>query len=169
MGEYPLGEHYVIPGIRESYYGKFAVNLGVLLPCVWEVEWQKPAPDFVQEHDCSIRSRLSSLAFGTDEWFELTTDTSILATTLVQLFDKFGLPFLDQFPDYGSVLAHFEAHGDLPFRNPGRAALDAAIIAHHVGDLEKARQLFSRAHSTDHKGFRQHVFTLADRLGHNIA
>jgi hypothetical protein len=33
MGEFPIGD-YVIPGLRENLYGRFAVNLGVLLPCV---------------------------------------------------------------------------------------------------------------------------------------
>lgn len=169
MGEYPIGEHYVIPGIRESFYGKFAVNLGVLLPCVREAEWQKPAPDFVQEYYCTIRSRLSSLAFGTDRWFDLMPDTSTLATTLVQLFDRFGLPFFEQFPDYPAVLAYFEKHGDFPLQNSGRAALEAAIVAHHLGDVETAQRLFTQAHSTDHKGFRQHVSTLANRLGHRVA
>jgi hypothetical protein len=164
-----IGKHYVIPGIRESFYGKFAVNLGVLLPCVREAEWQKPAPDFVQEYYCTIRSRLSSLAFGTDRWFDLMPDTSTLATTLVQLFDRFGLPFFEQFPDYPAVLAYFEKHGDFPLQNSGRAALEAAIVAHHLGDVETAQRLFTQAHSTDHKGFRQHVSTLANRLGHRVA
>lgn len=169
MGQYPIGEHYVIPGIRENYYGKFTVNLGVLLPCIWDVERQKPVPDFVQEYCCTIRGRLASLAFGIDQWFELMPETSALAATLVQLFDKFGLPFLDQFPDYAAVLAYFDAHGDLPFQNTGRAALEAAIVAHHIGNSQKARCLFAKAHSTDHKGFRQHVSTLANRLGYRVA
>jgi hypothetical protein len=169
MGEYPVGEHYIIPGLRESFYGKFAVNLGVLLPCVREVEWQKPAPEFVQEHYCTIRSRLGSLAFGADHWFDLTSDTFTLATSLVELFDKFGLPFFEQFPDYPAVLAYFDSHGDLPFQNSGRAALEVAIVARHLGDMQRAQRLLAKAHSTDHKGFREHVSTLASRLGHQVA
>jgi hypothetical protein len=169
MGQFPIGEHYVIPGIRESFYGKFTVNLGILLPCVWETERQKSLPDFVQEYSCTIRERLSSLAFGTDKWFELTPDTSNLSATLVRLFDKFGLPFLDQFPNYAGVLNYFDAHGDLPCQNTGRAALEAAIVAHHLGELQKAQRLFARAQSTDHQGFRQHVSALATRLGYSVA
>ncbi len=169
MGEYPIGEHYVIPGIRESFYGRFAVNLGVFLPCVYETEWQKPVPDFTQEHFCTIRNRLGTLAFGTDKWFELTSDIPTLATTLVQLFDEFGLPFFEQFPDYHSVLSYYDAHGDLPFQNSGRATLEAAIIAHHLGHAHRSQQLLAKAHSTDHKGFRQYVSTLAHRLGHQLA
>src|SRR4051794_47026 len=48
MGAYPIGAQYVISGIRENYYGRFTVNLGVLLPCVFEIEEQKPLPIFVQ-------------------------------------------------------------------------------------------------------------------------
>ncbi len=169
MGEYPIGEGYVVPGLRENLYGKFTVNLGVLLPFVWETECQKPTAEFVQDHHCTIRSRLSTLAFGADSWFDLTADTAALATTLVQLFDRFGLPFLEQFSDYASVLAYFDEHGDLPFQNSNRAALEAAIIAHHLGELKRAKGLLERAHSADHKGFRQHVSKIACRLGHQVA
>ena len=169
MGEYPIGEHYVIPGFRESFYGRFAVNLGVLLPCVREVEWQRPAPEFVQEDYCTIRSRLSSLAFGTDRWFDLTPDTSTLADTLVQLIERFGLPFFDRFPDYLAVLAYFDAHGDCPFQNAARAGLEAAIVAHHLGDVQRAQSLLRQANSTDHIGFRKYVSALASRLGHQVA
>lgn len=34
-GQYPIGEGYEIPGLRESLYGYFTVNLGVHLPQVW--------------------------------------------------------------------------------------------------------------------------------------
>ncbi len=169
MGQFPIGEHYVIPGFRESFYGRFAVNLGVLLPCVCETESQKSVPEFVQEYHCTIRARLGSLAFGEDRWFELTADTSALATTLVQMLDKFGLPFFEQFPDYPSVLAYFEAHGDLPFQNSKRATLEAAIVAHHLGEGQRAQRLLAQAHTTDHKEFRQYVSVLANRLGHQVA
>ena len=105
MGAYPVGEHCEIPGFRENLYGMFTVNLGVLLPCVFEVDWQKPLPSFAKEYDCSIRERLGTLAFGSDEWFGLTSDSSAAATELVQLLDKLGLPFLEQFSTYEGVLA----------------------------------------------------------------
>ena len=169
MGGYPIGEHYVIPGIRESFYGKFAVNLGVLLPCVYETEWQKPVPSFAQEYYCTIRERLGCLAYGRDHWFELTSDSSTLATTLVQMLDKLGLPFLEQFLNYEAVLRYYETHGDLPSQNAGRATLEAGIVAHQLGDVAKSQQLLAKAHSTDHKGFRRHVSILASRLGHQVA
>src|SRR5574341_1083284 len=51
MGQYPIG-NYVIPGIRESGYGKFVVNLGVYLPCVSQIERGKREKRIFQEYDC---------------------------------------------------------------------------------------------------------------------
>ncbi len=30
-GQFPLGDKYVVPGLREDMYGKFTVNLGVFV------------------------------------------------------------------------------------------------------------------------------------------
>jgi len=167
MGEYPIGD-YVIPGFRESYYGKFAVNLGVLLPFVFQVENQRPPPDFVQEYHCTIRERLGMLAFEKDEWFEITSDTSPLATTVVDLLDKFGLPFFEPFQSYGDALSYYNAHGNFPFQNEGRASLEAALIAHHTGDESLSATLFAKAYATNHSGFQQHVAELAKRIGRTV-
>jgi Domain of unknown function (DUF4304) len=43
MGEYPIGQ-YAIPGTRESFYGRFTVNLGIMLPAVRDME-QRYAPN----------------------------------------------------------------------------------------------------------------------------
>ena len=169
MGAYPIGEQYVIPGIRESYYGRFTVNLGVLLPCVFEIEEQKSVPLFVQEPYCTIRTRLGSLAFGKDEWFEISSDTTASAIKLVQLLDRFGLPFFEKFPDYPAVLSYFDVHERFPFQTPDRSALEAAIIAHHLGNAKTAKRLFAKAYSSDHEGFRGHVSKLANRLEYKIA
>src|ERR1700709_1123710 len=61
MGEYPIGD-YVIPGLRESYYGKFAINLGVYLPCVFEIEGEPGPKRIVRDYHCEIRERLGALA-----------------------------------------------------------------------------------------------------------
>jgi hypothetical protein len=167
MGQYPIGD-YVIPGLRESFYGKFAVNLGVLLPCVYEVERQQSPPDFVQEYHCTIRQRLGLLAFGEDRWFEITQDTAALATDVVALLDRFGLEFFEQFQSYGDVLSYFKVHGDFPFQNAGRASLEAALVAHHVRDGPLSVSLFAKAYATKHEGFQQHVAELAKRVGHTV-
>lgn len=164
MGEYPIGEHYVVPGWRESVYGKFAVNLGVFLPCVYAAEWPGPAPAFISEAVCRIRDRLRTTPNGREVWFEIKSDTDALSKTLVRAFDQYGLPFLDRFRTYEDVLTYFEEHGDLPSSNETRATFEAGLIAHHLGDLEMARKYLSKAASSWHKGFNEHVTEIANRL-----
>ena len=165
MGAYPIGDHYVVPGVRESLYGKFAVNLGVLLPCVFEAEWKHPVSDFVQECQCTIRQRLGVLAFGEDQWFEIASDPSLTATSVVDLLERFGPRFFAQFQTYADVLVYYNEHGALPFQTAPRATLEAALIAHHVGNDALARSLFAKAYATDHEVFRHYVAELAERIG----
>ncbi|MEI9866409.1 MAG: hypothetical protein WDN00_18005 [Limisphaerales bacterium] len=96
------------------------------------------------EYECTIRQRLGSLAFG-DKWFEITDDIPSLARTIVNLFQNYGLDFLEQFQTYEDVLSHYQKHGKLPFQNPERASLEAALIAHHIGNAELAHSLFQKA------------------------
>ena len=166
MGEYPVGNNYVIPGLRESLYGQFAVNLGVMLPCIYDAEHTNEPPATIQEYHCTIRERLSCLAFGKDTWLELTPDTEALSSTIVDLLDRFGLPFFDQFQSYEDVLKFYDEHGDLPFQNSGRASVEAALIAKELGDDALAGSLFDRAYSHDHKGFKKHVAAIASKHGH---
>jgi len=165
MGAYPIGSSYVIPGFRDSYYGSFTVNLGVLLPIVGQLERQRAPKDFVQEYDCSIRARIGTLASGEDKWFEITSEAGDLAATVVGLLDRFGLEFFEQFKTYRDVLSYYETHGKLPFQTDGRASLEAALIAHHIGDEALARSLFAKAYAWNHLGFQQHVAELARRVG----
>jgi hypothetical protein len=167
MGAYPIGD-YVIPGFRESFYGKFAVNIGVLVPVIGQIEHGRETKDFVQEYDCSIRTRLGTLAFGQDSWFEITSSTGDLASTVVGLLDRFGLPFFEQFKTYLDVLSYYESHGGLPFQTSGRASFEAALIAHHLGDRTLATTLFAKAYGWNHKGFQQHVAEIAKRVGISV-
>lgn len=165
MGAYPVGEHYEIPGLREDLYGQFTVNLGVLLPCVFELDWKKSVPPFVKEYDCSIRERLGTLAFGTDTWFDLKADSAAIATEVVQLMDRFGLPFLEQFNSYEGVLEYYDLHRELSFQNEARAAFESGIVAHHLGDVKRSKCYFGRAQSFGRGEFASHVASVAKELG----
>ena len=166
MGEYPVGNNYVVPGLRESRYGEFAVNLGVMLPCVYNAEFCDDPPTTIQDYHCTIRERLSQLAFGKDIWLKLTPEPEALSSTIFDMLDRFGLPFLDQFQSYEGVLAFYDDHGELPFQNAGRASLEAALVAKELGDDTLAGSLFDRAYSYNHKGFKNHVAEIASKHGH---
>jgi len=169
MGQYPIGE-YVIPGIRESFHGRFAVNLGVFLPCIPEIEHGRTQPKTIHEHHCEIRDRLGALAFERhDVWWDLDHQVAQTGATVARLMDELGLPFLEEYESYESVLEHLGRHGFLPFSNPGRSALAGAMICSHLGRLDEARRYFELADSaaTDarHEGFRSHVGVVRTSCG----
>jgi hypothetical protein len=87
---------------------------------------------FVQEYFCTIRTRISKLAFREEEWCHLDSHPCDLAVELVKLLDRFGLPFLDQFSDYDSVLAYYDEQGRLPFRDCEYSELVATIVHYFV-------------------------------------
>ena len=97
MGQYPIG-NYVIPGIRESYYGKFTVNLGVYLPYVSQLERGSVAKRNYHEYDCEIRERLGTLAYGgQDVWWSLDNSARATGELIVGFMREFGLSFLASF------------------------------------------------------------------------
>jgi hypothetical protein len=165
MGEYPIG-NYVIPGIRENLYGLFTVNLGVLLPCVHRLG-KFPIPRSVRDGNCTIRDRLKNPSDG-QEWFSLGDDSASSRSKIVEVLEQQGLPFLRQFETYQDVLSYYQAHDDLPFQNPGRASLEAAIIARELGNIEMSNRLFEKAHETEHMGFKEYVAEIAARLGYIV-
>jgi hypothetical protein len=61
MGSFDPPGSVPIPGLRENRYGKFTVNLGVLVPEVAEQYGRGAPKSFVQEYNCCIRTRLGLL------------------------------------------------------------------------------------------------------------
>jgi hypothetical protein len=169
MGEYPIGQ-YVIPGIRESFYGRFTVNLGVMLPAVRDMEYTSTSKTFIQEYHCEIRSRLGALGFeGEDVWWDLDYRIAETGAKIVDAVRQTGIPFLDRFPDYRSVLAALENDGELPSRNPGRSALVGALICHRLDRPADARAWFAKAteyaNTLSNKGFVAHVAKVREKCG----
>ena len=144
MGQFPIGE-YVIPGVRESHYGRFTVNLGVALPAVRAVESGRAFPAFVQEYECEIRERLTHLVFHEDTWFDLDHQVEKTANDITRYMDSLGVPFLEEFESYNAVLVILDKRSSLPSSNAGRSSLVGAMICVHLKQLDRARVYFDRA------------------------
>ena len=166
MGEYPIGE-YVIPGLRESYYGRFTVNLGVFVPGVHSIELNRGPPDFLREYHCDIRARLGVLAHSEDVWWDLDHAIPETSAEIIRLMDAFGIPFLEQFETSSGVLDRIDSEGQLPFCNAGRSALVGALLSAYHGQTERAASYFEKAArlGRTHKGFAEHVNKLRRLTG----
>lgn len=168
MGQYPIGD-YVIPSLRESFYGKFTVNLGVYLPCIPLFEHGKNPPKNIKEYDCQIRERLGSLAFAEDKWWDLPGDET-LPTALVSLLDQYGLPFLERFTTYHDVVHCHIQHGThSSITNRGRSALEASLILLHLGRPADSFRLFEEVQAfAGHKPFLEYATALYERISKEL-
>lgn len=159
MGPYPIGK-YVIPGLRENLYGKFAVNLGIRLPCISAAEGAPSGKKIYREYDCHIRSRLSREVDGrAEEWWSIEGDFGRIGSEIAGLLEKSGIPFFDQFSSYHDVIVFYDRRGVFPFRTDARSALDAALVCRHCGQVQRYEALLQEAkrRAPDHKGFREYV------------
>ncbi|MCH8148422.1 MAG: DUF4304 domain-containing protein [Planctomycetes bacterium] len=165
-GDYPVGDNYEIPGLRESLYGQFTVNLGVFIPEVFTLENDQPPPKFLQEYHCEIRKRLVELANGSDVWWSATTATEETAAEFPRLFQEYALPFFARFTSHQMVLDEWKSHGELPLLTPGRSSLAAAAILMSQGNAADATAALQNAIavSPDHKGFQEYVHEVAAKL-----
>jgi hypothetical protein len=166
MGSYPIGDH-VIPGLRENLYGRFAVNLGVRLPCIATVERTPGDKKIYQEHDCHFRNRLSRLVDGKEEqWWSVEGDCGKIGRDIAALLETIAVPFINQFSSYREVIAYYDHHGVFPFRTDARSALDAALVCRYCGQHERYMSLMEEAkrRAGNNKGFRDYVSEIEKRL-----
>lgn len=68
------------------------VNLGVADPSVFVVLWERPLPDFVQEPNATVRTRLGPLFGEVDVSWRL--DDIRTSTEIANRLSSHGLPFL---------------------------------------------------------------------------
>jgi hypothetical protein len=105
------------PKVRVPGSGSFTMNLGVFVPEVYRIVWDKEPSEFVKETDCVVRTRLGALMDGgildshtpkgkiRDHWwdFDKDTDAAKLGQEVVGLLIDRGLPFMDQFESLPTI------------------------------------------------------------------
>lgn len=160
-GPYELAPE--IPPLRLNLYGKFTVNLGVLVKELYELEkWHKPT-NFYQEMYCQARKRLPVLLYGKEVWWDLDYDPDELANTVIDGFKSAGLSYFAAYDTRANLLENYGRFEDV---SP-RANLDMALMVRHT-DKEEGEKLFRKYYSEethDHLGHRKYVEELAARLG----
>ena len=162
MGQYLISK-IKIPEIRKNLYGYFTVNLGVLLPCVDQLEFRRKVKSLYLPCDCHIRVRLGELIDqGADIWWDLNQKPEKLASTMLPLLQKVGLPFVDPFSSYQDIIAYYQYHQILPSNSAARSALVIALIYFEIDQQQAAKEYFDRAleyamDGSSHSGFQNHI------------
>lgn len=160
-GTFPIGENYEIPGFQTSYYGKFTLNMGVLVKELYDLEdWHKPT-NFYQEMYCQARTRLPQLLGQKDRWWDLDGNLEAITDEIVLGLNSIGFEYFELYDTREKFIKNYGRFDDAP----PRAKLDAALVVMHA-DRPTGEKLFREYfEQIDQKGHKEYVQELAERLG----
>lgn len=124
-GQYPIGQGYEVPGLRENLYGKFVVNLGVCIESLYK--FQSPTEDkkYYKEYDCQIRERLGTILKGQDYWWTITDDNKKITQEIIEGLETKGLDWFSGIDTKEKIILN---NGHPPYDSTPRAKLDIALI-----------------------------------------
>lgn len=162
-GPYELAPE--IPPFRLNLYGRFTVNMGVLIKELYDLEpWHKPT-NFYQEMYCLPRQRLPALLYGKDFWWELKHDPDELAQIVIEGFKTHGFDYFARYDTREKFCANYGHFHDAPPRAP----LDVALLR-WTSDKALGEKLFREYYAGEFldPGHRGYVAELAARLGINL-
>jgi hypothetical protein len=161
-GQFPVGENYEIPGFRESFYGKFTVNIGVIINELYKIQIKGKEKTFYQDYDCQIRTRLSQLLWENDYWWNISNETKKASDQIIEGLNLKGISWLDMFESREKICVNW---GNVE-GSSNIAKLDVALIIFQT-DKKKGGQLIQEYYSKikTHKGHKEYVKELANELG----
>ncbi len=164
-GRFEFGDKYVIPGIRENYYGKFTVNLGIMIREIYKLDSHNKPKDIYQDYNCQIRERLPHLTIKQDHWWTISSDSNKTAKEVIDGLNSYGLDWLGNFDSRDKICKNLGTYeGGSP-----RAKLDVALIELQR-DRTKAEKLFRDYYDNIEikNGHKEYVKALGERLGVNL-
>jgi len=137
-GQYPIGQRYEIPGLRENLYGKFVVNLGVCIESLYKLQSSTENKKYYKEYDCQIRARLGSLLTGEDYWWTISEDNKRITEEIISGLETKGLAWFSGVDTKEKIVSN---SSKLPYDSSPRTKLDVALIV-WFDDKEKGSELF---------------------------
>ncbi len=161
-GQFPIGDNYVIPGIRKSFYGKFTVNMGVIIKELYEISTKGKEKAFYQDYDCQIRTRLSHLIWEKDYWWNIIDDSKNIADQIIEGLNDKGISWLDMFETREKICLNW---GNVE-GSSNTAKLDVALIIFQTDKIKGGELIQEYFDGIDsQKGHKEYIKELANELG----
>jgi hypothetical protein len=167
MGAFDPPGTVEIPGLRESTYGYFTVNLGIHVPEVEKHDRNaRRRSDFLREYDCCIRTRLGGLAGEGDLWWRIEPDSLLLEEIWTRI-ERDGFPFFARFASRDRILREFLATEEREFIGGPPPLIICAFILFERGQRDGARDcLLAQARgASDHSRHVEYLRELSTSLG----
>lgn len=135
--------HFQSGMLTHGMGGLLCVNLGIRIPeCTERVFQAKDKKKkYYHEYECTIRSRLGTVSGKPETWYDLGKSTDKIIKSIVGEIDEIVLPAFDVLNSREAILAH---RGEFPLLDSfcGTLLLEECMIYGHLGNIEKAKELF---------------------------
>lgn len=122
------------------------VNIGIRVPESFERKFDPPIlKKYYHEYDCNIRTRLGAVKsrdINKATTYDLRKNTDQIATCIVKEIIDDVLPVFEVLNSRESILAHRREFPWFDTLNSHLIVLEEAMIYGHLGDKQKARELF---------------------------
>ena len=163
-GQYPIGQNYEVPGLRENLYGKFTINLGVCVASLYKFQSPTENKTFYKEYDCQIRTRLCNLTKEQDYWWTINNNVDDIAKEINEGLATAGRDWFAGVETKDKIIINF---GNVPYTSTPRAKLDVALLV-WFDDKEKGSVLFNEYLNSIPKsknGHKEYVEELVKEIG----
>ena len=123
--------------------GQLCVNLGIRIPECSERTFQPRTENkkYYHEYECTIRSRLGTVSGKQETWYDLHKKTDKIIKSIIEEIDQYVLPAYEVLNSRESILAYRKLYPMLDNMN-SLILLDECMIYGHIGNTEKAKELF---------------------------
>ena len=128
---------------RDGMSGLLCVNLGIRIPECSERSFHTDTEKkkYYHEYNCTIRSRLGTVSGGKETWFDLHRKTDKITKKIIDEIDHYVLPAYEVLSSRDAILAHRKEY-PLVDNLFNQITLEECMIYGHLGNIEKAKQLF---------------------------
>ena len=124
--------------------GLLCVNVGIRVPeCVerdFHINSEKKK--YYHEYDCNIRSRLGTVSGKKEAWYDLRKSTKKIIERIQKEIDEAVLPVFEVLNSRDAILSHRREYSLFDALNSHLILLEESMIYGHLGDTEKAKELF---------------------------
>ncbi len=165
-GQYPIGENYEVPGLRESLYGYFTINLGVLEENYFKLLEPEHTGQY-HEYHCLIRERLSVLTKGKDHWWPIIDSEDLMEEISNDLL---GAGF-KWFEGINSIELIYSKLGKEPYSGAPRDTFDAALIKwqNNISGWDSDIRSYIENIPTKSRGHMDHILDTLKKLNIDVA
>jgi hypothetical protein len=129
--------------LREDFYGKFTVNLGIFVDEIYERNNPPISQNkVISDAHCFIRTRLGHITEREDIWWSLLHEMNEAIEEISSFILQVGIPFLDRFRSRDLIVSKWQDFNDSEILLTNVARLDVAMILLRRNDLTGATKLF---------------------------